>query len=66
MFQHIDVLAAQSMAHERERDLQRDLAQRGPRPGQGHGHVVTRRSAAWHAWLDDLLVRTHLRHAHAP
>ena len=63
MYQHIDLMAAQNMAHERERTLQRDLAQRGSRPGQAHGHAVTRAELARHAWIGQLLVRAHLRPA---
>lgn len=65
MYQHIDLMAAQSMAHERERTLQRDLARRGSRPDQTHGHAVTSAELVRHGWLDQLLVRVHLRTAHA-
>lgn len=62
MYQHIDLMAAQSMAREREHDLQVTLRQRqaaarrapvgaGPEPAVGHH------------WLHNLLVRVHLAHA---
>lgn len=64
MYQHIDLLAAQSMAREREHDLQQTLRQRQHRgtarpvaadavPEPAHGHH----------WVHDLLVRVHLVHA---
>jgi hypothetical protein len=59
MSQHIDLLAARSIAHERERDLQRSLRQRQesatrhrPVPPQPERHR-----------LQDLLARLHLGHA---
>lgn len=65
MYQHIDLLAAQSMARERERTLQRELARRGSRPDQVQGHAVTRAELGRLSWLDQLLVRAHLRATHA-
>ena len=62
MYQHIDMMVAQSVARERERDLQVDLrqrqgiAQRGP---AGRDPQAT----GWHEWLHELLVRAHVVHA---
>lgn len=62
MYQPIDLMAARSMARERERDLQTTLRQR---------QVAARRApvtaspvpVAPHHWVHDLLVRVHLAHA---
>ncbi|GGK71561.1 hypothetical protein [Ornithinimicrobium pekingense] len=61
MNQHLDMLAARSMAHERERDLQQQLRQRrtpaqeaGPAPAAAH---------QWWSWVHEQLVRVHLAHA---
>lgn len=60
MTEHLDYLAAQSIAHERERDLQRSLRQResaAARP-QLPAEVTER-----HHWFHDALVHLHLLHA---
>lgn len=61
MYQHLDHLAAQSIAHERERDLHKDLRQR----------EIERRRAPLERpvtpvanhWLRGALVRLHVLHA---
>jgi hypothetical protein len=60
MSQHLDLLAAQSMARERERDLRVKLQQ-----SQAHRDQPLVRPAASgrRSWLQDVLVRTHLRRA---
>ncbi|MFK5634430.1 MULTISPECIES: hypothetical protein [unclassified Ornithinimicrobium] len=58
MYQHLDLLAAQSMAHERERELQKDLRQR-----QAEALRPPPAAVAWHDWLHDALARLHVGHA---
>lgn len=63
MYQHIDLMAAQSMAHERERELQKSLRQRGSADGARPAHRPG--DSASHGWLHDMLVRAHVLHAPA-
>lgn len=62
MYQHIDLMAAHSMAHERERELQKTLRQRRPSTATRPAH---RPAATSHSWLHDILVRAHVLHAPA-
>lgn len=62
MYQHIDLMAAQSMAHERERDLQATLRQRQEAARRAPLRTEPQGSSRHH-WWHDLLVRTHLAHA---
>jgi hypothetical protein len=60
MYQHLDLLAAQSVAHERERVLHLALRQREQeRRVAGVDPVASSGQHRWH----DALVRLHLLHA---
>lgn len=60
MHQHLDLLAAQSIAHERERELQHGLRQR---EADRRRPLLERPAVAdGHHWLHDALVHVHLLH----
>lgn len=65
MYQHIDLMAAQSMAREREQGVTADLRRRDPqlRAQEWAARRTPARSEHEHHWLHDLLVRAHLVHA---
>jgi hypothetical protein len=62
MYQHLDMMAAQSTARERERQLQVTLRQRQG-VAQRASALGEPPAAGWHEWLHDMLVRAHLTHA---
>lgn len=61
MNQYIDLMAASSMALERERRTQADLRHR--EASQGRAPAVTTMELAPRSWWHDLLVRVHLAQA---
>lgn len=61
MYQHIDLMAAQSMAREREQDLQATLRQRQGIAQRSTSSLEPQPSARHHR-VHDLLVRVHLAH----
>jgi hypothetical protein len=65
MNQNLDIMAAQSMAHERERATR--MTVRHSDQALRAQEAAARRAPAvpddGHHWLHDLLVRTHLAHA---
>lgn len=65
MHQHLDLMAARSMAQERERDLQTTLRRRDPalRAQEAAARRTPAVAVDEHHWLHDLLVRVHLAHA---
>lgn len=68
MNQHLDLMAAQSMAREREHDLRstlrtREAISRRVRADAVHAPDAAPGPAVGHHWLHDLLVRVHLAHA---
>ncbi|MFB9730919.1 hypothetical protein [Ornithinimicrobium kibberense] len=61
MYQHIDLMAAQSMARERERLTQADLRHR--EASRRRAPAATMPTFAPRSRWHDLLVRVHLAHA---
>lgn len=62
MYQHIDLMAAQSMAREREHELQATLREREAAARRSPAAPV-RTESPLHHWLHEMLVRAHLVHA---
>lgn len=64
MYQHIDLMTAQSMSRERERQTQADLRLR--ELTQRRTPASTTIELVPRSWWHGLLVRAHLAHAPAP
>lgn len=63
MTQHLDYLAAHSVAREREHDLQRDLRHREAVAARPQTPTA---GAESHHWFHDALVHLHIVHAPTP